>query len=72
MSSASLRAELPYDAAFATSAAFRAYRRRRGIRPSPLPHFYIGAHALVHGHRLRSRDASRYSTYFPAVSLVTP
>jgi predicted nucleic acid-binding protein len=70
---ADLRREpLPFDAGFLAGKAYRTYRRRGGTRRSPLADFYIGAHAAVAGHRLLTRDAARYSTYFPTVSLLTP
>jgi predicted nucleic acid-binding protein len=40
---------LPYEAAFLAGQAFLQYRRRGGVRRSPLPDFYIGAHAKVCG-----------------------
>jgi len=52
--------------------SFRAYRRRGGHRSSPMPDFYIGAHAAVAGYRLLTRDAGRYQRYFPTVELITP
>jgi predicted nucleic acid-binding protein len=66
------RDELPYEAAFLAGKAFAAYRRRGGARTSPLPDFYIGAHAAVSGYRLLTRDATRYRTYFPTVELISP
>ena len=60
-----IRQPLPYEAGFLAGKAFREYRRRGGTRRSPLPDFYIGAHAAVAGHRLLTRDAARYRTYFP-------
>ena len=39
------REPLPFAAAFLAGQAFRVYRRRGGVRRSPLPDFYIGAHA---------------------------
>jgi len=52
--------------------AFLAYRRRGGQKRTPLPHFYTGAHAAVRGYRLLARDAARYRTYFPTVTLIAP
>jgi predicted nucleic acid-binding protein len=70
---ADLRREpLPFDAGFLAGKAYLTYRRRGGTRRSPHADFYIGAHAAVAGHRLLTRDAARYSTYFPTVSLLTP
>jgi predicted nucleic acid-binding protein len=66
------RDALPYEAAFLAGKCFRTYRRRGGARRSPLPDFYIGAHAAVTGYRLLTRDASRYRTYFPTVELIAP
>ncbi len=66
------RLPLPYEAAFPASQAFLRYRREGGQRRSPLPDFYIGAHAQVAGLNLLTRDASRYRSYFPKVRLITP
>ena len=66
------REALPYDAAFAAGKAFLDYRRRGGTRTSPMPDFYIGAHAAVRRYRLLTRDAARYRTYFPTVELIAP
>jgi predicted nucleic acid-binding protein len=41
------RDALPWDAAFLAGKCFVQYRRRGGPRLSPLPGFYIGAHAAV-------------------------
>ena len=66
------REALPYEAAFLAGKSFLTYRRRGGRRTSPLPDFYIGAHAAVRAYRLLTRDATRYRTYFPAVELIAP
>jgi predicted nucleic acid-binding protein len=67
-----LRLPLPWEAAFLAGKCFVRYRRRRGRRRSPLPDFYIGAHAAVAGLALLTRDATRYRTYFPGVEIIAP
>ncbi|WP_312528197.1 type II toxin-antitoxin system VapC family toxin [Paracoccus sp. (in: a-proteobacteria)] len=66
------REPLPWAAAFLAGKAYLAYRRRGGDRRSPLPDFYIGAHAAIRGYRLLTRDRGRYATYFPKIDLITP
>jgi len=66
------REALPYEAAFLAGKAYLSYRRRGGTRSSPLPDFYIGAHAAVAGYRLLTRDAGSYRTYFPTLQLIAP
>jgi hypothetical protein len=66
------REALPYEAAFLAGKSFVTYRRRGGTRLAPLPDFFIGAHAAVAGYRLLTRDAGRYRTYFPKLSLLAP
>ena len=66
------RLQLPYRAGFGAGRAFHRYRRAGGSRPTPLPDFYIGAHAEVDGLPLLTRDSNRYRTYFPTVELITP
>jgi predicted nucleic acid-binding protein len=63
---------MPYSAAWPAAQAFMEYRRRGGLRTSPLPDFFIGAHAEVEGHTLLTRDGARYRTYFPNVLLICP
>ena len=64
--------EIPKEALFLAGKAFLRYRKRRGTKRSPLPDFYIGAHAAVLDLELITRDISRYRTYFPTVKLMTP
>ena len=66
------REDLPYDAAFLAGKAFLTYRQRGGTKRSPLPDFYIGAHAAVARYQLLTRDATRYRTYFPKLELIAP
>jgi predicted nucleic acid-binding protein len=67
-----VREPLPWDAAFLAGRAYVAYRRRGGVRRSPLPDFYIGAHAAVAGHTLLTRDPGRYRAYFPKLRIIAP
>lgn len=66
------REQLPYSAGFVAAKAFLRYRRRGGQRHTPLPDFYIGAHAAVNGYQLLTRDAKRYRSYFPGLVLDAP
>jgi predicted nucleic acid-binding protein len=66
------RDALPWAAGFLAGKSFATYRRRGGSRASPLPDFYIGAHALVAGMALLTRDPARYRTYFPRLRLIAP
>ena len=66
------REDLPWEAGFLAGKAYLAYRRRGGARSSPMPDFYIGAHAALRRHILLTRDRGRYETYFPTVQLVSP
>jgi len=66
------REALPYEAAFLAAKWFLVYRQRGGTKRSPLPDFFIGAHAAVAGYRLLTRDAARYRSYFPRLPLIAP
>jgi len=66
------RLALPWEAAFLAGQCFVKYRRRGGARRSPMPDFYIGAHAAIQGLGLLTRDPRRYRAYFPSVRLVAP
>lgn len=64
--------ELPYPAGFLAGKAFLSYRSKGGERRSPLPDFYIGAHAVTSELNLLTRDYQRYRTYFPTAKLIHP
>ncbi len=64
---------LPWPAAYRAGRAFLRYRREHGgVKRSPLPDFFIGAHAEIDNLTLLTRDAARYRTYFPEVELISP
>ena len=64
--------QLPFEAVFSTGQALLKYRRAGGARSSPMPDFYIGAHAALEGLTLLTRDTGRFRTYFPSVKLISP
>lgn len=66
------RRPIPYEAAFLAGKCFARYRRLGGVRRSPLPDFFIGAHAAIEGLTLLTRDVTRYRTYFPSLNLISP
>ncbi|WP_324198945.1 type II toxin-antitoxin system VapC family toxin [Nocardia amamiensis] len=66
------REALPFRAGFLAGKAFQRYRRNSGEKRSPMPDFYIGAHAAMAGYRLLTRDVARYRGYFPTVELIAP
>ncbi len=65
-------APTPRSALFLAGKAFQHYRAAVGTRAGVLPDFFIGAHAAVEGLPLLTRDARRYRTYFPTVTLIAP
>lgn len=65
------RENLPWAAAFLAGNCYLRYRWR-GVRRSPLPDRFIGAHAAVRGIPLLTRDARRYRTCFPSLTLIAP
>ena len=67
-----VRTPISWSMAFLAGKCHVEYRRRGGVRTSPLPDFFIGAHAAVMKLRLLTRDEARYRTYFPTVDLVVP
>ena len=52
---ATQRSELPWQCARLCAKAYSLYRKHGGIRRSPLPDFYIGAHAAVANLRVHAR-----------------
>ena len=70
--------DVPVVAAEACAAAYRQYRERRLQQSgqdsprTPLPDFFIGAHAHVLGWPLATVDLARIRTYFPSVRLIAP
>ena len=64
--------EIPRSALFLAAKAYAQYRRRGGSKLQVLPDFFIGAHAVVEGWPLLTRDASRFRTYFPTLEVLAP
>jgi predicted nucleic acid-binding protein len=70
--------DVPAAAAAVCGLAHRQYALARrssggGVAPkTPLPDFFIGAHAEIMKWKLATRDAERISKYFPKVHLLTP
>jgi predicted nucleic acid-binding protein len=70
--------DLPSAASLRCAKAYAAYLENRrkqnapGAPKSPLPDFFIGAHASILNLPLATADVDRYLTYFPEVELLTP
>jgi len=64
--------ETPKEALFLAGKVYLKYKKRKGTKRTPLPDFFIGAHAAVQNLDLITRDVSRYQSYFPTVKLITP
>lgn len=63
---------IPKPALFLAGKVFSKYRRAGGVRTGVMPDFLIGAHAMVAGLPLLTRDIGRYRTYFPDLRLIAP
>lgn len=63
---------IPRAGAFLAARAHADYRSRGGQRTAVLPDFLIGAHAVVEGCPLLTRDPRRYRQAFPGLALITP
>jgi len=64
--------EIPKEALFLAGKVYIKYKRRKGVKRTPLPDFFIGAQAAVLDLPLLTRDVSRYQAYFPTVELIAP
>ena len=64
--------EIPKEALFLAGKAYIKYKRRKGVKRTPLPDFFIGAQAAVLNLELLTRDVSRYQSYFPTLKLIMP
>ncbi len=67
-----LRSHLPWACAGLAARAFAAYRRRGGSKRTPLPDFYIGAHAAVSNLSVLTRDPGGYRSYFARLVVLAP
>jgi predicted nucleic acid-binding protein len=66
------REDLPWEAAFLAGRCSLQYRRGGGARRSPLPDFYIAAHAATSGRSLLTRDRPRYLHLLPTLAVISP
>ena len=66
------REDLPWEAAFLAGRCFLQYRRRGVTRRSPLPDFYIAAHAATTGRALLTRDRPRHLDLLPMLEVISP
>ncbi len=64
--------EIPREALFLAGKVYLSYKKAGGQRTSPLPDFFIGAHAAVSGLVLLTRDPERVHRFFPKLRLVCP
>jgi predicted nucleic acid-binding protein len=66
------RVQIPTEALFLAGKAFLNYRRSGGAKSSPLPDFFIGAHAAVSGLVVMTRDSRRMRTHYPRLNFIEP
>jgi predicted nucleic acid-binding protein len=66
------REDVPWAAAYAAGQLFRAGRRDVRERKTPLPDCFIGAHALLCGYKLLSRDTGYLRPMFSGLSVIHP
>lgn len=67
-----LRTPLPWSCAALAAAAFALYRSRGGSKSTPIPDFYIGAHAAVANLSVLTRDPVPYKSHFPRLVVIAP
>ena len=60
------------EVAFLAGKAFMRYRQKGGTKSSPLPDFFIGAHASHANYSLLTRDKHRFLNYFPRLQIIGP
>jgi predicted nucleic acid-binding protein len=66
------REPIPYKATFLAGKCFVVCRQRGRAKQSPLPDFFIGAHAAVAGYPPLTRDPAHYRSYYPRLGLIAP
>jgi len=67
-----LWSEIPKEALFLAGNAFMSYRHAGGTKASPLPDFFIGAHAAVSDLVLITRDPERVRKHYPKMRILCP
>ncbi len=63
---------IPKEALFLAGKVFLKSKKKRGLKLSTLPDFYIGAHAAVEKISLITRDKRKIKSYFPTVNIISP
>ena len=66
------REDVPWAAAYVAGQTYKTYRKAGGARLTPLPDFFIAAHAALCGYALLSRDGGYFRSYYPALKLIHP
>jgi len=64
--------KIPNEALFLAGKVFMKYKENKGQKTSPLPDFFIGAHASVLNIPLITRDTTRMKFYFPKLNIISP
>ena len=67
-----LNEPLSTEVSFLAGKAFLRYRQKGGSKTSPLPDFFIGAHAAHANYKLLTRDRHRFLNYFPKLQIIRP